>query len=257
MKNIIIVTIWMLFNFCNAQRIKTENNDMKYYSENQYKNWEYDPEWCWPQEPCSRENSHFYLMKGNERIRVWRDDEIIKVERSSVINPYTFHKSFSSKNNILLSEWIEFYRAFTGIDRQYNENGKLILQEDQDKSYPFSIVDLIKKFKREYNVDIENRKNVRNVYRGEKMREVGIPIYQVILKTEVENKWVEYLVDANTGKTLYIMKSSEGDETNLVEEYLKSIRKFKGTPSKLTSQKSNPLSNEELGRSYAYRQALP
>lgn len=248
MKNIILIVSLLLFNSCNAQKRIKIKDSMQYYNINQYKDWEYDPEWCLPQEPCSRENSHFYLMKGNERIRVWRDDEIIKVERSSVSNPYTFHKSYSSKNKILLSEWIEFYRTFTGIDRQYNEIGKLILQKDQDKPYPFSIEDLIKKFKNEYSVDIENRKNVRNVYRGEEMINTGIPIYRVILKTEVENKWVEYLINGNTGKTLYILKIFEGDETDIIDEYLKSIGKFKGTPSKsnpATSQKSSPLSNEQ------------
>ncbi len=232
MKNIILTLSLLIFYSCNAQKPTKNKEAIQYYNLNQYKDWEYDPEWCWPQEPCSRENSHFYLMKGNERIRVWSDDEIIKVEKTNTITPYTFHKSYSSKNKILVSEWIEFYRAFTGIDKQYKEDGSLISETDQDKPYQFSIKDMVKKFKEEYNTDLLNRKNVHRFYRYENSKTLGIPIYKIYLNTDIGNKWMEYLIDGNSGKTLYTMKSSEGDTTDILEEYLKSIGKFKGSSTK-------------------------
>jgi hypothetical protein len=222
MKSIIWLVLLLLFNSCNAQKQNKTKDSLKYYNANQYKDWEKDPDYL-----SSYSEEDKFLMKGNERVRIWKDEKI-HIEKSNKISPYTFYKTYSSGNKILLSEWIEFYRTFTGINRQYNENGKLIKEKDWDLPYPFSIEDLTKKFKKEYNVDIENRKNVRNVYRIERSKTLGIPTYQVVLKTEVGNKWVEYLVDGKTGKTLYIMKYSEGDDTDIFEEYLKSIGKFKG-----------------------------
>lgn len=228
MKNIILIFALFLFYDCNAQKPKKTKDAIQYYNLNQYKDWEYDPEWCWPQEPCSRENSYFYLMKGNERVRVWSDDEIIKVEKTNKITPYNFHKSYSSKNKALVSEWIEFYRAFTGIDKQYKEDGSLILETDQDKPYKFSIEDMVKKIKEEYNIDILNKKNVFRFSRYESSETSETPIYEIWLNTDVFEKWNVYFINGNTGETLYRMKMDRYENKIPMEEYLKSIGKFKG-----------------------------
>ena len=97
---------------------------------------------------------------------------------------------------------------------------------------PLVARDLIKKFNKEYNVDIENRKNVKKVERFEFIKALNIPLYMVSLKTDIGNEWLYYLVNGNTGKTLYERKVSEGDEISVIEEYLKSINKFEGKSSK-------------------------
>jgi len=258
MKNMILFAFLILFNSCNAQKNNNiKNNKVKYYNTDQYKDWKVDSAYA-----SSQSNNHKYLMKGNDRqeISTFEEHGVLLIKSSNIINPYCYYKYYSLKSKILVDESIEFYSSLTGISKEYDENGKLIKEKNWDTPYQFSIEDLIKKFKIEYNIDIENRKNVRNVYRAEHSKTLGIPIYHVVLKTEAENKWIEYLIDGNTGKTLYIMKSSEGDETDIIDEYLKSIGKFKDTPPKsnpATSKRLTPLPNEELGTSYAYGGAVP
>ncbi len=228
MKNIILLLLLISFNSCNAQK----DEKAKYFNINNYKDWKFDSIRCNPKynKKCSRSDDEVYLMRGSERVTISTYDEAISVEKSDFINPYIYLDVFDVKTKRINGSYKYFLssaREPIGISKEYNENGKLIKEKSWDKSYPFSIEDLVKKFKKEYSVNIEDRKNIFRLFRGH-LTETNIPIYTVILKTDVENKWVEYLVDGNTGKTLYILKTSEGDDTDIFEEYLKSIGKFKG-----------------------------
>lgn len=229
MKNIIICCLLFMINSCYSQKNNHKKDiAMKYYDENLYKDWETDTAY-------SFSSFEKYLMKGDDRVTIQKGDEAIFIEKSNITNPYIYLYAYYMKSKTLAGSSNFFYSSAlqpVGIQRSYNELGKLIEEKNWDKPYKFSIQDLIKKFKKEYNVDIENRKNVKKVERFEFIKALNIPLYMVSLKTDIGNEWLYYLVNGNTGKTLYERKVSEGDEISVIEEYLKSINKFEGKSSK-------------------------
>lgn len=203
---------------CNSQ-IKdslTNNNNktMEYFNENKYKDWEKDPKYS------SNEKDKF-LMKVNERVRIIGDDETIQVEETNINTLYGIVKVYSTKTKQLKSILYEFDGMQINTYKLYDENGNLKKEKNLNKPYSFSIEDLIKKFKEEYNVDIENPKNVFSIHRYEEKEDVNIPLYEVGLRRDVPNIWDFYLINGNTGETLYHMEVKKGDRKHLLQEYLK------------------------------------
>jgi Uncharacterized alpha/beta hydrolase domain (DUF2235) len=63
-------------------------------------------------------------------------------------------KAYFKKNGILKKTITNFYAFPIEITKEYDETGKLIKEIDNDLPYKFSIIDLQKKIKIEYQVDI-------------------------------------------------------------------------------------------------------
>lgn len=79
-------------------------------------------------------------------------DYIFKI--NSLKSPITEIRIYYVKNKIIHILGNDFYDISFGIEKEYNENGKLIKETDYEKNYKFSIEDLCKLIKKEYKVDL-------------------------------------------------------------------------------------------------------
>ena len=149
-----LITIFILFCFvsCKSQEIQnnntiTKNKTMEYFDENNYKNLKTDNNFS----PSSREK---YYIDGNRKIRIIYSSETIQLEETFLNNPYKKIKVYFKENNILYAEAKTFYGFAIESSKEYDKAGKLIKEIDDDKPYQFSIEDLRKKLKNEYDIDI-------------------------------------------------------------------------------------------------------
>ncbi|WP_048512532.1 hypothetical protein [Chryseobacterium sp. FH2] len=226
MKNIIIVSLMLLSNNCSGQKINNNSNNgkMKYYNEKEYKDWEIDSFY-----ESSEDDKH--LINGNDRVRIIiytnEKKEKIIVEKSNKITPYEYNYVYSYKNKTLLIETKKFYSIKIGIQRYYDETGKLIKETDYDKPYKFSIEDLINKMKNEYNIDLLDTKHIISLYRYEEKKDLNIPLYEIWYNYDNSNRNnVEcYLINGTTGETLFTVKRFLGDKKgSLLQNYLEGLK---------------------------------
>ncbi|MFB9075921.1 hypothetical protein ACFFLS_13390 [Flavobacterium procerum] len=204
MKNIIVLFLFLsLGNNTIAQTKKKKTTAKKetkeYFDIDKYKDWETDSTYT------LYENDKF-LKRENERVEINFSDKSIKTTESNIKYPYKLVKAFSNSTKRLFAEGIYFYQISIEIDKYYDENGKLIKEIDNDRLYKFSIKKLIKKFKKEYHVDLEDFTLGNWVLRRkpEDKKFKGRVFYEVRLVCE-ENEYKRryYLIDGTTGKLLY------------------------------------------------------
>ncbi|AWK04001.1 hypothetical protein HYN56_07055 [Flavobacterium crocinum] len=226
MKQLFIMLLLITQNSCSSQNKKESRNNqkkidtMKTFNIDVYKDWEIDTDWL------SNENDK-HLKKGNERIRIICHGTI-QVEKNDITTPYKYYYVYDSKSKLLTSYGKLFILLEIGKWSYYDENGKLIKEIDFDKPYKFSISDLINKFNKEYNLDLEKPKTVFNLYRYEEKEYLNIPIYEVGINKDAYSSDIEYyLVDGNNGKTLYSIKIAEGEIKSPLNEYIKQVKKQK------------------------------
>lgn len=236
MRNIILAMLLFSLSNCDGQNKKNEtsktvnnplnqikNNTMEYYNENEYRNWQFDPEYCSPQFPCAEEDKS--LMKENERVRIITyEKKTIQTERSSIINPYKTVKVYSFKNKNLLNISEDFYSVPVSY-KKYDEKGNLIEEKDYNKPYKFSIRDLVEKIKKEYHINLEDKRE--KAFAGRRSKD-GIFYYEVNIDMKVplitELKYI--LLDGNTGKTLFTTTYyTKGEGRNPFDEYLETLKK--------------------------------
>lgn len=175
-----------------------KNDTMEYFNENEYIDWQQDPEHCSSQFPCEENNK--FLMKANERVNIFTDTKtFIQVDKSNKINPYKIIKVYSFKSKNLLNISKDFY-SFPVSYQKYDENGKLIEEKDYNKPYEFSIKDLVEKIKKEYQINLEDKSEGSAA--GRTLKD-GVFYYEVFLKYKTGEQKMEYLlIDGTTGKTV-------------------------------------------------------
>ncbi|WP_459926428.1 hypothetical protein [Flavobacterium covae] len=142
---------------CKGQEIKNTINintlkkdTMEYFSEEKYKDWKLD-----------KENSFTTdkrYIKENIWVRIIISNEGYREEIEQLNSPYETIKIYH-KNLSLRINGSNFYGFSVGIDKEYDENGKLIKETDNDKNYPFKVEDLCKLIKEEYDVDLMVKAN--------------------------------------------------------------------------------------------------
>ena len=119
---------------------------MEYFDIKKFENLEKDEKYS------SRTGDNFY-KNNNIRYRLTTYKDIMVEER--VLNsPYTLYKLYDIKTNMLKSSARTFYGFAIEYSKEYDGEGKLIKEIDDDKPYQFSIEDLRKKLKNEYDIDI-------------------------------------------------------------------------------------------------------
>lgn len=145
MKNIILLSLFLLVNNCDAQKTNNNlnNSKMKFYNENEYKNWKWDPKFCSNENPCKDDDKS--LMNGNERARIFIFKNNIQVERCNVISPYKDLYVYYLNNKSLRNYGKSFYSTNVGIWKEYNEKGILIKETNWDEPYKISIIEVVKK----------------------------------------------------------------------------------------------------------------
>ena len=225
MKKLIVVGLLVLLNSCSNQIIKNNLNEntKEYFDINKYKDWEIDTKYS----PTGKDK---YLKKGEERISIEYFNDAVQIELNNINSPYYKFKKFSLKTNRLLLTGTEFYKINIGIWENYDETGQLIKKIDYDKPYKFSIEDLIKKMKNEYDIDLLDVERVSYVSRYEEKKDVNLPLYEVCYKySSLNNNKVEYyLINGTTGETLFTIKRYLGDKQgSLLDNYLDSLKSEK------------------------------
>jgi hypothetical protein len=137
-----------------------------------------------------------------------------------------------------------------GIDKEYDEKTKSIKETNHDKPYKLSIKDLLEKFNKEYKIDIENPEKVLSINRNVGTNEFKNPFYEVILKKDLPNTYDCYLINGNTGDTLYLMVLEKGERKKLLEEYLKSLKQKNEDKAKIFTTHKGKNYTEEEWRKY-------
>ncbi|MEO8236490.1 MAG: hypothetical protein ABI576_00180 [Flavobacterium sp.] len=217
MKKIIIAILLLLTASCKSQtenitdRNKTKT--MEKFNTEKYKNL-----------PINPETGLQILPNGD-------DVEILKgsnnkgfVERINKANtPYIFFKSFYDNGN-LQAEGVSIYGTIINKHKEFDEKGHLIKEIDYNKDYKFSIEDLQKKMKETYNVDIMNTKQTRSVSRTTIDTRIKFPYYQVVVNTG-KASFNNYLLNGNTGEIFYKIEIIRGDERDVIDEYIKTLKK--------------------------------
>lgn len=149
-------------------------------------------------------------------------------ERHYPDSPYLYSCVYDSRGRIKVS-LTEFHEMPIGKRHDYDTSGNVIKETDEDALYKFSIDDLILKMKREYNIDIENTEVISTFVRY-KTSELDFPLYEIGHFVKHNTRCVYYLINGNTGKTLYITErvSIESDMDNEpVESILNEYKRIK------------------------------
>jgi hypothetical protein len=225
MKQLILILLLLIINSCNCQNKNkitnskqiTKDTMMHLLDTNKYRDWENDNTYT----PSQNDK---YLKKLDDRVKILDFNDKIKIEESNINKAITNIYVYDKNSKYIQVEGQLFYTVEYGIWQYYDNEGKIIKRKDWDKPYKFSISDLVKKFKSEYNVDLENPKKVFGLNRFEEKKHLNIPIYEVGIYTDLVYKWNFYLVNANSGKTLYSIKIEEGDKKIPLQEYYKSLK---------------------------------
>ena len=145
---------------------------------------------------------------------MWRDKELkeVYIIHKNKNNPYKKIKSYDQKTGHLIFEKEEFGGQYCkiGTTKEYDrETGKLIKETNHEALYPFSLPDLIQKFKKEYNTDIENPETILNSACYRYTKEAcykNQPVYAVSVLRDTS--YEAYYIDGKTGETLFYLSQS-------------------------------------------------
>jgi hypothetical protein len=148
--------------------------------------------------------------------------------RKYVDSPYEYYNEYDAYGNITKSD-ASFYNVSIGISKFYDLSGNTTKEINFDADFPFTVDMLIEKMKVEYDIDllILQDKLDKSVVRYFDKEYLHIPIYIVENKMGLSKDL--YLIDGNTGKTLYKTKRPfEMDMFNIPKpvqvEYLNSLK---------------------------------
>ncbi|WP_345145152.1 hypothetical protein [Flavobacterium ginsengiterrae] len=224
MKQLLILFLFLVcFHGNSQQKIETVFNEikrdtMKILDLDIYKDWKVDLKYV--QIPEMRS-----LTNGNERVSIISDDKMIQITRSNINNLYKQISVYNAKTKIIQGLLVRFKSMAIGKSNIYDDNGIKTNEIDNDGPYKFSIADMIKKFKTEYNLDIENPKVLYSISRYVEKKKLNMPFYEVDIREDFPYICTSYLINGNTGKTLYSVRLQQGDLIDPLEEYFKILKK--------------------------------
>ncbi|OWP74044.1 hypothetical protein BWG23_15155, partial [Flavobacterium oreochromis] len=255
MKTLIVSAILSLYMInCKGQQKDTlkpnnfKKETMEYFDENKYKEWNID------NFNNSKTDRIYHLNNYSVRV-IFRDREYTE-EIEQMNSPYKEYKYYY--NNTLLKSTVREFNSFPiGITKEYDENGKLIKEIDNDKNYPFKVEDLCKLIKEEYGVDLmvksDYKKNILE-YRVDRRYEsltqqyLYLVVFSCGYSDEGEGRYPVKVVyiDGTNGKVLY--EDAEFLELPNGDKIPKSKTKFpqKGEKEKKTSS----IYKTHQGKSY-------
>ncbi|GAA3771474.1 hypothetical protein GCM10022423_26970 [Flavobacterium ginsengiterrae] len=227
-------------NYCQKtnkiETQQTKNDPMKTFDINLYKDWKLNPEYS------MSNDANYCLMKGNDRVYIEIENKTIMVIKRNINSQYAYRYDYYAKTKTIQSFGTGFCNIKIGKWKYYNDIGDLIEEQDTDIPYKFSVSNLIEKFKNDFNIDIENPEIVFNLCRYEEKQFLNIPIYDIGINKYGTNDTDFYLIDGNTGKTLFCITLKEGDEISPLHEYQEKIRKQK--------EEDNAYFNTYKGKDY-------
>lgn len=231
----IILTILLLITIgCKAQiHNYLKEIDMKYFNENNFKDWEKDTSKLFSSE------TSIYLKRHNERMQILVGNETKQIVISEAKSPYTRIYRYNAKTNILFQESRRFYSIFIGKTNTYNEMGKLIKTQDWDAPYKISVEKLVKIVNDKIGIDLMEYSNQKNVNRYDGTGLITKPIY--VIDVTLRKGWGRTItIDAITGEILFDKEFGEGG----FEKYKSEIYQMKEV------KPSTPSYRTHNGKSY-------
>ena len=170
-----------------------------------------------------------FIDLNGEEVRQWVE-EFSYIEHCSYPNsPYGLTCVYNNEGDIRSSE-----KTFYGVLCEmsvYYRNGSIDFKKNNDIPYKFSIHELIEKMEQEYQINLLDVAN-NNVTRYEENKYINIPLYEVY--TIVNNNELSpyrkfYLINGNSGETLYITKrplneDDMSESVSILNEYTKSLK---------------------------------
>lgn len=217
----IILYILLFFNITNCQsqkyNLNSEKNIMTKFNIENFRGLSLDEKYS--QSP----NDVFYKNK-QESVRITTGKTNIQVERSDdVESQYKSIEIYSIKDSLLIKEGEYFSYFPIGIWREY-ENGELIKSVNYDEGFNFSIENLIKKMKKEFEIDIMNKR--RTLCYRYLNKETNKSFYEVCHRITDESEQLDcFLFDGNSGVLLYRVEQFQQDKNGSLYEQYKSIIK--------------------------------
>ena len=211
MKEIITIALLIITLYSKAQIDTTytlkKKDTMEYFDINKYKDWEVNPNYT---------DISFakFLIKGTKQVNIFYKNGIVEYEEIREENSPYILRRFYYPNGILKSTYYKFYNFLIGKEQKYDEIGRFIGEEDNDKGYMFSITDLREKLKKEFGIDIVKDYDDKcrwciTIFReGPFEKSIGdypsnIPYYQILYK-EKDSKIMHYIyMSGADGKIFY------------------------------------------------------
>jgi hypothetical protein len=202
---------------------------MKKFDSNNFKNLPLDERYSHCQSR-TKYRSDAYYRTDKEFIHVDSNQDQIIVRKWDIASCYTNVEVYSAKTKSLIREGKNFTDTPVGIWKTYDENGKLIQENDADKNYPFSLEDLIAKMKKEYNIDLCDG-IINYVRRFLWNLDTNRSFYEVRIVSDY-SLYEFFLFDGKNGKLLVREPGPVGDEgyeegESLIRQYLDSLNKQK------------------------------
>lgn len=138
---------------------------------------------------------------------------------------YEIYSEYSADGKLTKS-LILFHGMEIGFMYFYNTYGEIISKEDLDVAYKFSVDNLINKMKTQYDIDIVDTQICVSITRGIYKEYNNSPLYCVEAhEDKAINLLIYYVVDGNTGETLFTTNRYLFDEREAVtDEYFNSLK---------------------------------
>lgn len=204
MKNIFLVLVYLYISYdsCYGQNIKENNpikkDTMEYFDiENFRKN-------------NLNENEKNIALENRGNIRQLKFETAYIEDYTFKNSPIRERKGYSKENYVLIFYCKFFYDNPIGKTKEYNKLGKLVRETDNDKNYPFSVEQLQKLIKNEYDVDLFVLPQESLFFDVKRRRDKDLNgyFYFVTLHTSLPDEGDFYprreiCIDANTGKIMY------------------------------------------------------
>ncbi|MFK7002185.1 hypothetical protein [Flavobacterium oreochromis] len=213
MKKIFILLIFFVFKNCSGQIKNGNDKNMEKFDIVKYNELLKDSFFA---------DYGYYYAENGDRIQIFKGSnnkgfvqKIIKKD-----SPFKIYKSYF-ENLYLQTESNFFYDFQIGISKEYDDNGNLIKEINNDIDFKFNVEDLIKKMKESYNIDIMNTKIIHAIVRNSKDVRIKKSYYHIIVKSGIA-VYKEFLIDGNSGDSLFILENKRDYEKDIVDEYLKS-----------------------------------
>jgi hypothetical protein len=177
----------------NQHIIKQKQDTMRRFDEQQYKGLPTD------------EKTGFYKMGNGNLVQVInKTDHHGYVERiNKYPSPYTIYREYHS-DDLLKIEGQFFYNFNIGKWTEYDSHGNLLKETDKDEPYPFTLKKLIEKVKKEFFIDLEDKRLENEVNRFQYEKLNNHPFYEIKLRSKEHNLKRDYiLIDGISGEVLY------------------------------------------------------
>jgi hypothetical protein len=146
----LIISLALIFNFCNAQKkIKMEKFDVKKFEQHRVAPYENNAEYT------REDGTRFYMIsKGIEGY------DMFETPPDPAL--YEFYKTFHKNTRLKTSEKrLKRGNVVLGVVNEYDENGKIIKTTDYDKPFTYSWED-VQKFCKNNGIDISNTRTSIN-----------------------------------------------------------------------------------------------